>query len=80
MNDEKKCAVCNGKGKIELLDSSCPFCNGTGEFTKFQKAISSLTYVNVFSLTEKFVRYVEKDVTMTHRINQKYYCIQWSFV
>ena len=34
MGDEKECAVCKGKGKIELLDSSCPFCNGTGEFTK----------------------------------------------
>ena len=52
----KNCVVCKGKGKIELLDSSCPFCNGTGEFTKFQKVISGLIYVNVFSLTEKFVR------------------------
>ena len=34
MGNKKNCAVCNGKGKIELLDSSCPFCNGTGEFTK----------------------------------------------
>ena len=32
MDNKKKCAVCKGKGKIELLDSSCPFCNGTGEF------------------------------------------------
>jgi len=27
MGNKKSCAVCNGKGKIELLDSSCPFCN-----------------------------------------------------
>jgi len=36
MGNKKSCAVCNGKGKIELLDSSCPFCNGTGEFTKIK--------------------------------------------
>jgi len=49
MEGKKKCAVCNGKGKIELLDSSCPFCNGTGELQKFQKVISNHTYVSVFS-------------------------------
>jgi len=38
MTSEKKCAVCNGVGKIELLDSSCPFCNGTGEFTKISES------------------------------------------
>lgn len=27
----EQCAVCGGAGKIELLDSQCPFCNGTGE-------------------------------------------------
>ena len=31
---EKKCAVCNGQGKIVLLDTQCSFCNGTGEYTK----------------------------------------------
>jgi len=31
---DQKCAVCNGKGKIELLDTPCSFCNGTGEYTK----------------------------------------------
>ena len=40
MKNEKKFAVCNGKGKIELLDSSCPFCNGTGEFTKISESYS----------------------------------------
>ena len=40
MGNEKKCAVCKGKGKIELLDSSCPFCNGTGEFTKISESYS----------------------------------------
>ena len=38
MGNKKICAVCNGKGKIELLDSSCPFCNGTGEFTKISES------------------------------------------
>jgi len=38
MGNKKRCAVCNGKGKIELLDSSCPFCNGTGEFTKISES------------------------------------------
>jgi len=38
MGHEKECAVCKGKGKIELLDSSCPFCNGTGEFTKISES------------------------------------------
>jgi len=31
---EQKCAVCKGDGSIELLGSQCPFCNGTGEYTK----------------------------------------------
>ena len=34
MSKEDSCPVCKGKGSIELLDSQCPFCNGTGEFTK----------------------------------------------
>jgi len=49
MDNKKKCAVCKGKGKIELLDSSCPFCNGTGEFTKISESISNLTSVSAFS-------------------------------
>ncbi|MDH3678132.1 MAG: hypothetical protein OEQ12_07525 [Nitrosopumilus sp.] len=36
--NEDKCAVCKGKGSIELLGSQCPFCNGTGESTKSAKA------------------------------------------
>ena len=32
------CAVCKGKDIIELLGSQCPFCNGTGEFTKTAEA------------------------------------------
>ena len=31
---EEKCVVCKGHGTIELLNSQCPFCNGTGDFTK----------------------------------------------
>ncbi len=31
---EEKCPVCKGEGTIELLGSQCPFCNGTGDFTK----------------------------------------------
>ena len=32
--DVQKCPVCFGRGAIEITDSDCPFCNGTGEFTK----------------------------------------------
>jgi len=28
------CPVCDGNGTIELLSNQCPFCNGTGDFTK----------------------------------------------
>ena len=35
---EQKCAVCKGDGSIELLGSQCPFCNGTGEFTKIAES------------------------------------------
>ncbi|MDI1495437.1 MAG: hypothetical protein K8823_745 [Cenarchaeum symbiont of Oopsacas minuta] len=28
------CSVCKGIGHIELLDTPCQFCNGTGEYTK----------------------------------------------
>ena len=38
MGSKKKCAVCKGIGKIELLNTSCPFCNGTGEFTKISES------------------------------------------
>ena len=31
MADIDICGVCKGKGEIELIDSLCPFCNGTGE-------------------------------------------------
>ena len=34
MTNDENCLVCKGNGMIELLDSQCPFCNGTGEFTK----------------------------------------------
>ena len=34
MVGKESCPVCKGRGSIELLDSQCPFCNGTGEFTK----------------------------------------------
>ncbi len=35
---EQKCAVCEGDGSIELLGSQCPFCNGTGEYTKIAES------------------------------------------
>ena len=41
VEDKKNCSVCKGKGIIELLDSQCPFCNGTGEYTK-----TSESYMN----------------------------------
>ena len=31
---DENCVVCKGSGTIELLGSQCPFCNGTGDFTK----------------------------------------------
>ena len=34
MENSENCLVCKGNGEIELLSSQCPFCNGTGEFTK----------------------------------------------
>ena len=34
MTEQDSCVVCKGTGIIELLDSSCPFCNGTGENSK----------------------------------------------
>ena len=34
LDEQKKCAVCKGTGTIELLNSQCPFCNGTGEYSK----------------------------------------------
>ncbi len=35
---EQKCAVCEGDGSITLLGSQCPFCNGTGEYTKIAES------------------------------------------
>ncbi len=32
------CMVCGGAGIIELLDSQCPFCNGTGEHSNAAEA------------------------------------------
>jgi len=34
MAEQDLCGVCKGVGIIELLDSPCPFCNGTGENSK----------------------------------------------
>ncbi len=34
LKKSKKCVVCNGVGKIEILTTQCPFCNGTGDYTK----------------------------------------------
>lgn len=33
-NGKAACAVCGGGGRIVLLGSPCPFCNGTGEATR----------------------------------------------
>ncbi len=33
--------MCKGDGIIELLGSECPFCNGTGEYSK-----TAETYLN----------------------------------
>ena len=45
MTNDENCLVCKGNGTIELLDSQCPFCNGTGEFTK--SAESYLTHMKI---------------------------------
>jgi RecJ-like exonuclease len=34
MMQAEHCPVCSGKGTIEITDSQCPFCNGTGERTR----------------------------------------------
>ena len=34
MSEQDFCVVCKGVGIIELLNSECPFCNGTGENSK----------------------------------------------
>jgi len=49
MGNKKSCAVCNGKGKIELLDSSVLFVTALENLQKFQKVISNHTYASVFS-------------------------------
>ena len=37
LETEKTCVVCKGLGTIELLNSQCPFCNGTGEYTRISE-------------------------------------------
>ena len=37
MAEKQKCVVCSGKGKIELLDTQCPFCIFIGEYTKISE-------------------------------------------
>ena len=53
MGNKKKCAVCNGKGKIELLILHVLFVMALENLQKFQKVISSHTYVNVYFLNRK---------------------------
>lgn len=34
---ESFCLVCKGHGIIQHINSSCPFCNETGEYTKLSE-------------------------------------------
>ncbi len=38
MMQAEKCPICSGKGTIEITDSQCSFCNGTGESTNAAKS------------------------------------------
>jgi len=49
MDNKKKCAVCKGKGKIELLILHVLFVMVLENLQKFQKVISNLTSVSAFS-------------------------------
>ena len=46
----KKCAVCRGRGKIELLDTQCPFCNGTGEYTNISESYFQVSHMSMYFL------------------------------
>ena len=34
---ESHCMVCKGHGVIDMIKSSCPFCDETGEYTKLSE-------------------------------------------
>jgi len=60
MDNKKNCAVCNGKGKIELLDSPCPFCNGTGEYTRISESYFKSHICQCIFLNRKICPLCEK--------------------
>ena len=33
-----KCVVCRGTGTVEILGTECPFCNGTGAYSKIAES------------------------------------------
>ena len=72
MEEKQKCAVCRGRGKIELLETQCPFCNGTGEYTKISEKYFESQSVNVFFWIERYVLYVKKNAIMILQTNQNY--------
>ena len=72
MANDENCLVCKGNGTIELLDSQCPFCNGTGEFTKSAESYLQSIYVNVFFLIERCVQFVRKNVIMILQTDLKF--------
>ena len=71
MTDSNICGVCKGVGTIELIDSQCPFCNGTGENSTAAESYRNHTSVNAFSLIERCVLYVERNVIMILHIVQR---------
>ena len=72
MAEKQKCVVCNGKGKIELLDTQCPFCNGTGEYTKISEKYFESHICQCIFWIERYALYVKKNVIMIHQTNQNY--------
>ena len=61
---EEKCVVCKGNGTIELLGSQCPFCNGTGDFTKSGESYLNSHICQCIFLDGKNVHYVVRHVIM----------------
>ena len=72
MENEKTCVVCKGRGKIELLDTQCPFCNGTGEYTRISESYFKSHICQCIFLNRKICPLCEKNVIMTLQINQNY--------
>ena len=71
VNDEN-CLVCKGNGTIELLNSQCPFCNGTGEFTKSAESYLQSHICQCIFLIERCAQSARKSVIMILQIDLKF--------